>query len=101
MQQSASCPLLSPKSSLRTSALQRNPTAVSTRYLAGQQTGVLLLPGISHRSDLSLLGHFQSIIHLNTKVAHSALQLGMAKKQLHCPKIFCPSVNQGCLGSPH
>jgi hypothetical protein len=60
-----------------------------------------LLPGIYYRSNLSLLGHLHSIIHLNTKVANGALQLGVAKKQLHCPKIFCPPVDQGRFGSPH
>jgi hypothetical protein len=62
---------------------------------------VFLLPDIFYWSDFSLLGHFQCIINFNSRVAHSALQLGMAKEQLHCPKIFCPPVNQGCLGSPH
>ena len=60
-----------------------------------------LLPGIYYRSDFGLLGHLQSIIHFNAKVTHGALQLGVAKKQLHRPQVFRPSIDQGCLGSPH
>ncbi|NMM04705.1 MAG: hypothetical protein HHJ18_00265 [Polaromonas sp.] len=60
-----------------------------------------LLLGIYYRSNFRLLGHLQCIINFNSKVAHSVLQLGMAKKQLNCPKIFCSPVNQGGLGSPH
>ena len=73
--------------------MQRNSTVVSTRFPDAQQTTSFVLPGLYYRSNFRLFGYFQSVIHLNTKVAHRALQLGMAKQQLHCPKIFCPPVD--------
>lgn len=52
-------------------------------------------------SNLSLLGHFQRIIDLDAKVAHGALQFGVAKKQLHGTQVFCAPVDQRSLGPSH
>ena len=55
---------------------QRNPTAISTRFLDVQQTSAPLLPDTQHRSNFCLFGHFQGIIYFDAQVSHSTLQLG-------------------------
>jgi hypothetical protein len=65
--------------------MQRNPTVTKTRFLDAKQTGASLLRDTHRRSNFCLLSHLQRIIHLNAKVAHGALQLGVTRKQLHCP----------------
>jgi hypothetical protein len=52
-------------------------------------------------SDLSLLRDFQSIIHLDAKVAHSGFKFAMAEEQLHGPEILRPSIDErGLIASP-
>jgi hypothetical protein len=53
------------------------------------------------RSDLSLLGDFQRVVHLDTEIAHGRLQLGMTKQQLHRTQVLRASIDQRCLGSSH
>jgi hypothetical protein len=50
--------------------MQRNPTAVSTHFLAAQQTGGFCRRGIYYRSNFGLLGHLQRVIQLNAKIKH-------------------------------
>ena len=47
--------------------------------------------------NLRLLGDFKCIVDFNSKVANSALQLCVPKKELYSAKVFGPSVNQCCL----
>lgn len=35
-------------------------------------------------SDFSLLGHFESVIDLDSQISDSAFNLGMPEQQLHC-----------------
>lgn len=48
----------------------------------------------------SLLGHFQSVLDLNTQITHGAFKLSVTQQKLNCPQILRPFVNQGSLGSP-
>lgn len=70
------------------SATQRNPTVIKTRFLDVQQTSASLLRDTHRRSSFCLLRHLQGIIDLNADVAHGALQLGVAQKQFHRPQVF-------------
>jgi len=50
-------------------------------------------------SDVDLLGYGKSVIDLNTKVAHRALDLFMPQQELYCSQIASAPVNEGRLGS--
>ena len=54
----------------------------------------------SRQSDLSLLGDFKGVVHLDAKVSHRRLKFGMAKQQLHGAQVFCAPLDQRRLGSP-
>jgi len=41
-----------------------------------------------------LFSHLKSIVDLDAKVANRAVQLGMPERQLYCPKILRPAVDQ-------
>jgi hypothetical protein len=43
---------------------------------------------------LGLLGDLQSIVNLDSEIAHRTLQLGVAEEQLHNSEILCSSVDQ-------
>jgi hypothetical protein len=42
---------------------------------------------------LGLLGQFQRIIDLYSQISHGAFKLGVAKQELHGPKVFGPPVH--------
>src|SRR5712671_599577 len=57
--------------------------------------------GSSRRgSDIDLFGYSKSIINLDAKVAHRALDLCVAKQELHGSQIAGAPINQSRLGSP-
>ncbi len=53
------------------------------------------------RSNFSLLGKLQNVLHLYAKVSHRAFKLGVSQEQLHSPNVFRASVDQRCFGSAH
>ncbi len=55
-----------------------------------------LCPG---RSDVDLFYYRKAIIDLNAKVSHGALDLGVAKQQLHGAQVTSPPIDQSSLGS--
>ena len=54
---------------------------VTRRYRDGQS--VSALPGGPGASDIDLFRYGKGIINLDAKVAHRALDLGVAKQELH------------------
>ena len=53
------------------------------------------------RSDFRVLRHLKGVVHLDSEVANGALDLGVAKKQLHCAKVVRPPIDQCRLRSAH
>ena len=51
-------------------------------------------------SDVDLFRYRQRIIHLDTQVSDSALELGVAEQELCRSQITGSAVNQRCLGPP-
>jgi hypothetical protein len=45
------------------------------------------------RSNLSLLRHFQCIVHLDAKIPYSALKLGMPEEQLHSTEVLRATID--------
>ena len=43
---------------------------------------------------LSLLRDLQRIVNLDSRIAHGALELGVAEQQLHHSEVLCSSVDQ-------
>ena len=43
---------------------------------------------------LSVLRDLQRIVNLDSKIAHGALELGVAEQQLHHSEVLCSSVDQ-------
>jgi hypothetical protein len=52
------------------------------------------------RLDVDLLCDGDRIVHFDTQVSHSALDLGVTKEELHRPEIAGATVDQRSLGSP-
>jgi hypothetical protein len=46
-----------------------------------------------------LLRYGKRVVHLDAEIANRALNLGMAKQQLHGTQIASSAVDQRCLGS--
>ena len=44
-------------------------------------------------SDIDLLGDFDSVINLDTKLAHRALDLGVPEQKFDSSKIFSPPID--------
>jgi hypothetical protein len=55
--------------------------------------------GLPQESDVDLLGNSEGVIHLDTQIAHSALNFAMAQQELDGPEVPRPPIDQGCLGS--
>ena len=53
------------------------------------------------RSDFGLFGDFQGVVHLDTEVPHSRLQLGVARVTTARPEVLRAPVDQSGLGAPH
>jgi hypothetical protein len=71
----------------------------ASKSAAGRSATVGAADRLPSFLSLGLFGHFQSVIHLNTKISDGALE-PMAEEQLYSPQILCPSVNQCSLRPP-
>ena len=52
------------------------------------------------RSDLGAFGEFQSVLHVNAQVAHRAIDLGMAEKNLNGAEVTSSLVDDRCFRAP-
>ena len=52
------------------------------------------------RSDLGAFGQFQSVLHVNAQVAHRAVDLGMAEKDLNGAEVASRLVDDRCFRAP-
>jgi len=52
------------------------------------------------RSDLGAFGQFQSVLHVNAQVAHRAVDLGMAEKDLNSAEVASRLVDDRCFRAP-
>ena len=50
-------------------------------------------------ADIHLLGYRERVIHLDSKIAHGALDLSMPEQQLDSSEIAGATVDQRCLRS--
>ena len=51
--------------------------------------------------NFSLLGYFERVIDLDSKITHRAFKLGMPEQQLNGPQVLRAPVDQRCFYSPH
>jgi hypothetical protein len=51
-------------------------------------------------SDLGAFGQFQSVLHVNAQVAHRAVDLGMAEKDLNSAEVTSRLVDDRCFRAP-
>jgi hypothetical protein len=51
--------------------------------------------------DFWLLGYFERVIDLDSKITHRALKLGMPEQQLNGPQVLRAPVDQRCFCPPH
>lgn len=51
--------------------------------------------------SVGLLGHFKSVVHLDTQVAYGAFKLSMSEQELDGPQVLRASVDQRRLSSAH
>jgi hypothetical protein len=56
------------------------------------------MSALPQRSDIHLFGDGKGIINLDTEIPGGALNLAMAKQELHGSQIARAAVDQGCLG---
>ena len=69
--------------------------------LAGQWPPAVKVASAGLPLDFCLLGYFEHVIDLDSKIAHRALKLGMPEQQLNGPQVLCAPVDQRCFCSPH
>jgi hypothetical protein len=51
--------------------------------------------------NFCLLGYFERVIDLDSKITHRAFKLGMPEQQLNGPQVLRAPVDQRCFCSPH